>query len=257
MNATHRQKYGFTLIELLVVIGIITLLVAILLPVLGRARESARRIQCLSNLRQMVIAANVYVNDCQGFYPVAYWYKFDGTTSVSLAWDLTTVTAAGRPARVVPGLLWEGDGTLRIQQCPSFEGAANWLADPYTGYNYNTSYIGHGQFETIPEPAKATSVRRTSKTAIFGDGQWGSGAGQIQSHPWPNPGDDAFAGRWAGTQGFRHQGFTNVAFCDGHAESLKQSFTDNADGKRECREVDRLYLRGQFPVRPRVRRFLH
>jgi prepilin-type processing-associated H-X9-DG protein len=37
--------------------------------------------------------------------------------------------------------------------------------------------------------------------------------------PWPNPGDLGFFGRFAGTQGYRHRGMTNVAFCDGHAES--------------------------------------
>ncbi|HVT88152.1 MAG TPA: prepilin-type N-terminal cleavage/methylation domain-containing protein [Tepidisphaeraceae bacterium] len=225
-----RNNTGFTLIELLVVIGIIAILIGILLPVLGRARDSAKRVQCLSNLRQMVIAANMYVNDNKGYYPVAYWYVWDGTKSYSFAWDLTTITEPGKPNQVIPGLLWQGQGTEKIQQCPSFEGAANWLTDPYTGYNYNTSYIGHGQFETVQEPAKATAVRRPAETALFGDGEWASGANKFMRAPWPNPTDESFAGRWAGTQGFRHRGYTNVAYCDGHAESLKDCFTDNADG---------------------------
>jgi prepilin-type processing-associated H-X9-DG protein len=44
--------------------------------------------------------------------------------------------------------------------------------------------------------------------------------------PWPNPGDAAFFGRSAGTQGYRHLGRTNVVFCDGHAESIRQCYTD-------------------------------
>jgi prepilin-type processing-associated H-X9-DG protein len=48
--------------------------------------------------------------------------------------------------------------------------------------------------------------------------------------PFPNPGDAGFSGRWAGTQGFRHLGNANVAFCDGHAEALSGCFSDNADG---------------------------
>jgi prepilin-type processing-associated H-X9-DG protein len=48
--------------------------------------------------------------------------------------------------------------------------------------------------------------------------------------PWPNPGDASFNGRWAGTQGFRHERRSNAAFCDGHAESMTDRFTDNANG---------------------------
>jgi prepilin-type processing-associated H-X9-DG protein len=131
---------------------------------------------------------------------------------------------------VVPGLLWGSDGTAAVQQCPSFEGAANWDVDPYTGYNYNTSYIGHGQYEAVPGPARATSVRRPSETALFGDGQWAAGADKFMRAPFPNLGDVTFSGRWAGTQGFRHRGYTNVAYCDGHAESLGERFVENADG---------------------------
>jgi prepilin-type processing-associated H-X9-DG protein len=48
--------------------------------------------------------------------------------------------------------------------------------------------------------------------------------------PWPNPGDDSFRGRWAGTQGFRHHKRSNAAFCDGHAESFRARFVENEDG---------------------------
>jgi prepilin-type N-terminal cleavage/methylation domain-containing protein/prepilin-type processing-associated H-X9-DG protein len=226
------RRSAFTLIELLVVIAIIAILAAMLLPALGAAKSRAKRIQCVSNVRQLGLAAQIYTGDNSDYYPFAYY--FDSVHLISYSWDFT-IKSSGQ---VVPGVLWQGQTNPQIQQCPSYIGSANWNADPYTGYNYNTSYIGHGQGESandptgqaVPVPAKSAAVNHPARTALFGDGQYSSGAEKFMRAPYPNPGDANFTGRYAGTQGFRHTGYSNVAFCDGHAESLSTVYTNNTDG---------------------------
>jgi len=212
---------GFTLVELLVVIGIIVILIGLLLPTVTAAREQSKSVQCLSNLRQMGIAAHAYIVANSGCYPLAY-YKTDN-------WDFSFIGG-----KVVPGLLWSTGGRagtdVRIQQCPSFDGKSNTSADPYTGYNYNTSYLGGEQVGSIVRPsAKASQVRQPSRTAMFGDGQWSSGADKYMRAPFFAPGEPHVA-RGAGTQGFRHRGRTNVCFCDGHGESLGERFVKKEPG---------------------------
>jgi prepilin-type N-terminal cleavage/methylation domain-containing protein/prepilin-type processing-associated H-X9-DG protein len=226
-------KKAFTLAELLVVMAVLSLLMALLMPALAKARQQGKSMQCLSNLRQMVIAALLYTNDNDGYFPMATVTEKNSSVYKTCCWDFTTVYDS-KDRRVEPGLLWQGEMIEKIQQCPSFKGAANWAKDPYTGDNYNTSYIGgraavkDGRAipQTVVMSSKVSQIKRSGACAVFGDGQWAEGANKFMRSPLAGKLDADFFGRSAGTQGYRHLSKTNVAFCDGSARSMADCFTE-------------------------------
>ncbi len=221
------MKKAFTLIELLVVLAIIALLMAVMLPSLAKAREQGKELYCQNNLRQMTIAAIAYTQSFDGYFPIAYYSRKTPEQKTQFCWDFTVRKYAGGTTAIEPGILWQGDGIDKIQQCPSYKGESNTAYDPYTGYNYNTSFVGHGQMEAIVLPVRAMHIRYPAGCALFGDGQTTIGANKYMRSPLASGSDDVnFSSRWAGTQGFRHNRRTNVAWADGSLASLADCFTD-------------------------------
>ena len=80
LRRRHQPARAFTLTEVLVVIAVIALLVAILFPSLGAARESARRVVCVNNLRQWGVALQLYRGDYNGYLPMEGTYIGGGIT---------------------------------------------------------------------------------------------------------------------------------------------------------------------------------
>ena len=72
-NIVSQKPHGFTLIELLVVVAIISILAAMLLPVLSRARERARQAVCINNLKQIAVGMFMYAEDYKGWMPCNYY----------------------------------------------------------------------------------------------------------------------------------------------------------------------------------------
>ncbi len=221
MGLTHRRVHdGFTVIELIVVIAVTTLLLALLVPSLASVRAAGRSAACMSNLRQMSIAAQRYALEYK-YFPPAIRYENDGDF-LNVAWDWVT-TFDNR--LVSPGPLWEfTDDPGRVQQCPDYGGGTN-FADPHTGYNYNTTYVGgESSFpHTGWDPdhyrsgVRYGAARWTSRVAVFGDGGVVDGiANKFMRAPMNEVEAYALDVIYRGAQAFRHGHATNVAYLDLH-----------------------------------------
>ncbi len=144
------KRRAFTLIELLVCIAIIALLVGLLLPSLGKARESARKTACMSNDRQLVTAWTMYAGDYrERCMPLAYWEEADLVNGEQIFWfgshgapNIAPDPSVGFIAPYIGAALTEKGGVF---ECPS----QSWgtyapqgpSRRPTSTYGYNGYYL--------------------------------------------------------------------------------------------------------------------
>lgn len=210
---------------MLTVMAAVGILSGIVFAGVQRGIATGKRTRCASNLRMIALAAISYADDNNGFFP---WGSRHVDGYEYWAWDFVKPSGGKTEA----GVIWSGGyGLSDVLQCPSFHGNANWKDNPYTGYNYNCSYIGkvEGDSAKRKTPARSSQLEDPAGTAMFGDGEYGNGANKFMRAPKADRQNDASGAslREAGTQGFRHRGRTNIAFCDGHVEHLSASYLRN------------------------------
>lgn len=217
-GASSKNIIAFTLIELLVVIAIIAILAALLAPALKNARDTARGMQCLAQLKQIVLAGHAYMEDNEGSFTSWVWQQPNGSghagpdTTKSLADYLNL-----RPSMLQNTVL----------TCPSAQAVY-----PTKNYRYNRTYTMNleatsdwrDQGYSFNWATKIQQVTNPSQMAYVMDGRASLGtaygayydytchAGTAAQFAPPN-------NFWVGV----HSKGQNVGFLDGHAERIPNS----------------------------------
>lgn len=226
-----RLRTGLTPIELLIVITILAILAALLFPVFARAREKARQTSCLSNLKQLGLAIQMYVTDSDEAYPMM-----------------------SSPPNFSPRLRW-ADYVLpyvkhpHVFACPSVPAMVknkSFAYDTnikYGGYGYNYQYLGNSRRvpPDLPFTASDASITAPSETVALAETNGVPGTNPIDGTytvdpPLPSSRGSGnvsgYYGTTRSTPAERHNSQVNVASCDGHAKALRLSKLDdyNRDG---------------------------
>jgi prepilin-type N-terminal cleavage/methylation domain-containing protein/prepilin-type processing-associated H-X9-DG protein len=186
---------AFTLIELLVVIAIIALLASMLLPSLSRSKQSARRIICLTHLKQLALATVMYVMDSEGYYP---------SSNSTDKW----------PQAIRPGYQ-----DLRLLACPDDRSVSGLITNSASADLASRSYLINAwtdYFDLLPQPVMyevlpETVVQHPSETILFGEKEEGQGDFLMDLRT----GNEVTV-----LDQTRHVGGANYAFADGGARFL-------------------------------------
>jgi prepilin-type N-terminal cleavage/methylation domain-containing protein/prepilin-type processing-associated H-X9-DG protein len=187
------SRLGFTLIELLVVTAILALLAAILFPVFAQAREKARQTTCLSNMKQLGLAANLYLQDWDEGFPQTHptatpWLRPSRRDRLTADWFHLLSPYTHTPA---------------VNVCPS---------DPNISARRPNSYIPNGYFVY---GARLSDVPRPVQTIYLYESA--DDNGDFETKPWL--GMEEIEGEDVAVK--RHHGGATYLFCDWHTHWLR------------------------------------
>ena len=230
---------AFTLIELLIVVSIMALLLSILLPGLGKAREQAKAAVCASNVRQLLIANNAYASEYGGRYCAG---AVDMATENLQRWHgMRSATDEDFDPARGPLSPFLGESTP-IRQCPSFPRFIASTPAAFEsgsgGYGYNQAYLGRvmkkfadGNYAVVTDDVGELSerIRRPAETLMFSDAAFAAKMEGVIEYSFAEP---RFHPEWLAWQArtdpsihFRHTRQANIGWCDGHVDRRTRKLT--------------------------------
>ena len=229
------QKRGFTLIELLVVLAILSILLAILLPVFAQAREKARQAICASNLRQIGLATTQYIDDSDGrLYPTLAHADNSGHVT---QWSFCFNFSAAPSAVTVDTSCGPLSPFLRsaaVWYCPSASGikAADYFNPAPPPYGINAAY--RRAEIALGRPVSLSQVTTPAETILTADC---AAINKFGSLAWPSalflpsdgPGEEDVHGR--------HTGLANVLWLDGHVTARRPLSLDAQHGSMNIGDI--------------------